>query len=101
MDRRIRRVTRRDHPRGRLTRELLLALRLLSRGRHLIADLADETGLQRRAAYRLLDALRASGLRVERHREERCAYLRLTRAEVADWLWLRPVRRSSSRSGHR
>jgi DNA-binding IclR family transcriptional regulator len=77
--------------RGRLTRELLLAIRLLSRGRHLVADLAEATGLERRAAYRLLAALRDVGLRVERHREGPRVYLRLPRVEVSDWLWVRPI----------
>ncbi len=80
-----------DHPRGRLTREILIAVRLLSRGRHTIADLAASLELDRRAAYRLLNALQGAGLRIERHREGRCVYLRLARAEVEDWLWRRPV----------
>lgn len=87
----------RDHPRGRLTREILLGVRLLARGRHLVADLADELGVERRSAYRLLAALGGAGLRIERHREGRQVYLRLSRSEVSAWLWHRPIPRARRR----
>lgn len=70
-------------------RDALACIRLLASGRWRVDDLAAELGCTRRTAYRLLGALRESGIHVERQREDyRTVYLRVDRAQAARALGL-------------
>lgn len=68
--------------RGEMVTESLRALQLMRAGRWLIDDLAEELGMTRRTAYRMLDALERTGIRIERQREGKFVYHRVTRAEL-------------------
>ncbi len=82
--------------RGRAGQDLLIAIRLLARGRHQVEDLAAALGLGRRSAYRLLSSLAALGLTVERQKEGRDVFLRLRRSELEEWMFARPIPRVRS-----
>jgi predicted DNA-binding transcriptional regulator YafY len=55
--------------RGDVLRTALKMLTVLRRGRWTMAEAADEVGVHWRAAYRIVDALRAAGVTVEVSRE--------------------------------
>jgi hypothetical protein len=75
--------------------EALTTLRLLRTGRWMVGDLAEELRHTRRTAYRLLAAIERAGIRLERHREGRCVYYRVRRAELERAMGLLRSRRAS------
>lgn len=77
--------------------DALLCVRLLSRGRWQVEDVAAQLGVTRRTVYRLLDALERADLPVRRDKEGRCVYLRVRREDVEAWLYPpQPIGRPST-----
>lgn len=68
--------------RGILLTETLRMLRTLYVGRWTVDALAAETGVHRRTAYRMLSAIEAEGLRIDRQREDSHVYYRISREDV-------------------
>ena len=75
---------------------LLRVLRMLARGTT-GAELQAALGLKSAAVSRLVAQIEAAGLQVERHHENRrqpgrpAIWYTVTRREVDDWLWRRPI----------
>jgi predicted DNA-binding transcriptional regulator YafY len=74
--------------RTRLIRDVIGALVVLRRGRWTILELADELKMQWRSTYRLIAALRATGVTVERSQEGVAAYYQIPAEELRKLLRL-------------
>lgn len=70
------------YQRERLLIQALRAIVILRAGRWTMMDLAGELGVERRTAYRIVDALRRAGVSVEISRESVQAYYRISAAEM-------------------
>ena len=84
----IRRAKGTPAMRGRLLRTVLQVLITLRQGRWTIPELADELGILWRTAYRIIEAIRSTGIVIEKSVEHRHVYYRIPAESVRKVLHL-------------